>query len=115
MWSGQRGKKHCVLAGTITCPKGSLLAITPGLKISSCIRGGDATTLASGLHRALFNSYVRLLRGTPEIGVCVDHDRGFIYIPHNVNIGDALAPVDWFEANNIASMWRFKVFFRHCK
>ena len=48
------------------------------------------------------------LRGTANIGVLLDVDRGFIYIPRNVNIGTNLTPVDWCLQNNVQTLWRFK-------
>ena len=112
-YSGPRGKGHCELGAAITCGKGSVIAVTPGLKISATPRGGDSSTLASELGQSDRSSsncgFPRLFRGTPKIGVLLVTDRGYIYIPHNVSLGDNPTPEQWCRDNNVQFIWPFKV------
>ena len=112
-YSGPRGKGHCELGGGITCPAGTVLAVTPGLKVSATPRGGDGVTLGTELGQSdrmvIRLGFSRLFRGTPNIGVLLVWDRGFIYIPHNVNLGANPTPVAWCRDNIVQCIWAFKV------
>ena len=112
-FSGPRGKGHCELGGGITCPAGTVVAVTPGLKVSTTPRGGDGVTLGLELGQSdqmpVRLGFTRLLRGTPSIGTLLCTDRGFIYIPHNVNLGTNPTPEDWCRENNVQCIWAFKV------
>ena len=112
-FSGPRGKGHCELGGALTSADGDVVCVTPGLKISTTPRGGDGVTLSVELGQAdLMDNplgFTRLLRGTSKIGVILVWDRGFIYIPHNVNLGDNPIPIDWCRNNGVQCIWAFKV------
>ena len=112
MYSGDRGKGHCVLGGALTCAAGTVVALTPGFKISATPRGGDGIALGEELNRADQSvdiiGFTRLLRGTRNIGVLLVFDRGFVYIPRNVQTRTNLTPVDWCIQNDVQTLWRFK-------
>lgn len=112
-YSGNRGHGHCELGGAITDAQGRVVAVTPGLKVSVTPRGGDGVTLGTELAQAdnmrIRLGFTKLLIGTPVIGTLLVWDRGFIYIPHNVNRGTDPTPVDWCRANNVQCIWTFKV------
>ena len=112
-YSGPRNKGHCELGGGITCPAGTVVAVTPGLKVSATPRGGDGVTLGEELGQAdrmpVRQGFSRLLKGTSSIGALLVWDRGFIYIPHNVNRGTSPTPEDWCRANDVQCIWAFKV------
>ena len=111
-YSGGRDKGHCVLGGALTCAAGTAVAVTPGFKISATPRGGDGIAMGVELgiaDEAIERSgFTRLLRGTPNIGVLLVFDRGFVYIPRNVNTGTNPTPVEWCRQNNVQTLWRFK-------
>ena len=112
-YSGPRGKGHCELGGGITCPAGTVVAFTPGLKVSATPRGGDGVTLGAELGQSdqmpVRLGFTRLLKGTPTIGALLVWDRGFICIPHNVSRGCNPTPVDWCRDNDVQCIWAFKV------
>ena len=72
LYSGDRKKGHCVLGGAITCPAGTVVAVTPGFKISATPRGGDGIALGEELSRAdqeeEFVGFTRLFRDAIQIG-----------------------------------------------
>ena len=96
-YSGKRGKNHAFLQGTITDCAGSVVAAMPGLSISATPRGGDSVSTAVQLNR--WSGVKRLLRGTPNIGVALVVDLGYIFVPHNVNM-DSYETLQEFAGNN---------------
>ena len=111
-YSGKRGHGHCELGGAITSCRGDVAAVTPGLKVAATPRGGDGITLglelgqADKLEQRL--GFSRLLKGTRNIGVLFVTDRGFKYIPHNINLGDNPTPIEWCLNNDVQCIWPFK-------
>ena len=73
-YSGDRGKGHALFFSNMTCPSGSILAVTPGPNIACPPRGGDGISL--GVHLGMAEStgsssgFTKLLRGTNNIGGC---------------------------------------------
>ena len=113
LYSGDRGKGHCVLGGAITCPAGTVIAVTPGFKISATPRGGDGIALGEELSRSDATNQVvgfpRLFEGSSRTGALLVFDRGFVYIPRNINTGNNPTPVAWCQQHNVQTLWRFKV------
>ena len=111
-YTGPRGKGHCELAVAITSPDGDVLAVTPGMKVSATPRGGDSVTLSKELGQADKMSerlgFSRLFIGTPTVGILVVWDRGYIFIPHNINLDGNPIPVEWCRSNDVQCIWAFK-------
>ena len=107
-YSGSRGKQHCLLFSTITDTQGAVVCTTPGPNISCTPRGGDGTSLGVqfGLVRDPDNGFTTLLRGTEDIGTCLNMDRGYLFIAHNVNLGDYPSVLQFCQENNILPIYR---------
>ena len=112
-FTGPRGKGHCELAGAITDSEGRVVALTPGLKVAATPRGGDSITLGKELGESdkmpIRLGFSRMFVGTPNVGVLLVTDRGFVYIAHNVNRGNDPTPIEWCRNNNVQCIWAFKV------
>ena len=65
-FSGDRGKGHAVFFSNITCPAGSILAVTPGPNIACPPRGGDGVSL--GVHLGAAEEEVRSIGTMLEVG-----------------------------------------------
>ena len=112
-YSGDRGKGHAVFFSNITCPMGSLLAVTPGPNIACPPRGGDGVSLGVHLGTAetqylntgFSTGFAKLLKGTRNLGVAVAVDRGYVYRP-NVNIGTNPTFQQYCEDNDILLIFR---------
>ena len=112
-FSGDRGKGHCYLFSNITCSSGSILAVTPGPNISCPPRGGDGVSL--GVQHGLAaeserttgvpTGHTRFCRGTPNIGVGLVVDKGYIHQP-NVNTGSNPTLLEYCQTNNILPLYR---------
>ena len=119
IYSGARGKGHCVLAGALICPIGSILAIRPGPHVSTTPRGGENVSLGATLgqldRHGVRTGFVRLLRGTQRIGTAFNTDRGFHFVPRRLNRtndrnrGPDPTTLEWCDQNNVHKMWRFRV------
>ena len=100
------------MMSNITCPAGSLVAVTPGPNISCTPRGGDGTSL--GVQLGLANARVqdfgfsRLLKGTDNVGVALNYDRGYLFNPPNVNRGSNPTMTEFCADNNILTLSRVK-------
>lgn len=114
-YSGDRGKGHAVFFSNITCPMGSVLAVTPGPNIACPPRGGDGVSIGVHLGSAEAQSrnegnvtgFAKLLRGTQARGVAVVVDRGYIYEP-NVNVGNNPTFQAYCQDNDILLIYRSK-------
>ena len=71
VYSGKRGKKNCVLFGTLTDVSGSVVAVRPAAHISTTPTGGDGVSMAAQLAVAdktgHDSGFTRLLCGTANI------------------------------------------------
>ena len=111
-YSGKREYRHCVLFNLITCPLGSIVAVTPGPNISCTPRGGDGTSFGVQVTISRLQNltgFVTLLAGSPELGTCLVVDRGYVVIPHNVNIGDNPTFLQFCEENDVLPLFRSNV------
>ena len=74
--------------------------------------GGDGISFGEELNRAdeagHLSGFTRLLLGTGNLGVLLIFDRGFVYIPRNIQTGANLSPIDWCRRNGVQTLWRFK-------
>ena len=115
-FSGDRQKGHCYLFSNITCSLGSILAVSPGPQISCPPRGGDGVSLGVQLGQAeqrqqlsgVSEGFTKLLQGTPNLGVGLDFDNGYVYQP-NVNQGTNPSLLDYCQQNDILPLFRTKV------
>ena len=115
-FSGDRGKGHCLLFSNLTCPAGTVLAVSPGPNISCPPRGGDGVSLGVQLRLAEEREqltrtkmgFTKLLQGTPNIGTAADVDRGYTYVPHNVNTRSNPTFPEYCAAKDILLLTRVK-------
>ena len=107
-YSGKREKGQCVLFSNVTCPKGTLVAVTPGPNISCTPRGGDGTSLGLqfDLARNQQDGFTRLFRGTADTGTSLNFDRGYIYQAHNVNTGNNPTMLEFCLQNDVLPLFR---------
>ena len=114
-FSGDRNKGHCYLLSNVTDSSGYILAVTPGPNISCPPRGGDGVSLGVHLGQAeedervtgVPSGFTNLLRGTQNIGVGLDFDRGYVYQP-NVNRGSNPSLLEFCQRNNVLPLYRAK-------
>jgi hypothetical protein len=123
LYSGGRGHGHCMLVGHCTDVMGRILAVRSGMHIIHSmhahiiysITGGMKSQTPSGGDAAAFGQqvemsertgqnhvgFVRLWRGTPEIGTCMVGDRGYIP-PDRMTVGTNNRTVrDFCRENNV--------------
>ena len=78
-YSADRGKGHCVLFSNLTCPAGTVLAVSPGPNISCPPRGGENVSIGVQLRMAeereaqsnTCQGFTKLLKGTHNIGTAL--------------------------------------------
>ena len=120
-YSGDRGKGHCILMSNLTCPAGTVLAVSPAN--NSCSpRCGDNVSLGVQLRLAnerqqqtnTTQGFTKLLKGTapsqlsPGLGVAANVDRGYTYTPHNVNTQSNPSFPDYCAQNDILLLTRYR-------
>ena len=109
-YSGEREKGHCLLIGNVTDTAGSLVLVQPGPNISCTPRGGDGTSLGLQfeLGRGQNAGLPRLLRGTDNVGVAINFDRGYLFNPPNVNTGTNETMTEFCQNNNVLTLSRVR-------
>lgn len=115
-FSGDRGKGHCLMFSNLTCPAGSVLAVSPGPSISCPPRGGEAVSIGVQLQMSeareqqtnTTQGFTKLLKGTGNLGTAIDVDRGYVYEPRNVNTRGNPSFVEYCDQNDILLLTRVR-------